>query len=252
MIDLSVFLALCVIVVIANIVALPKLLDYSNLYPNHEARSIERISTISKSIVLSLGACAVGAYMAPRVGLGAPFLHELLDFSTPIPNLWNPLRIALVNSFYVLLGLLLLNVAFVQRHLTTARYFSMPLQSKVLMEGVVEEVVYRWGLMSVVARISVREFNVDPNTAMILAILLAAVGSSLSHVSDLARLHFDRISMALLAVILINFWASLCYGWLFWQHGLTTAILCHALVVLISTYAYKISHLSFDLQPENP
>jgi len=251
MIDLSVFLALCATVVAANIVALPKLLDYSNAYPSTEARNIGHISTISKSILLSLGACAVGAYMAPRVGLGAPFLHELLDFSTPIPNLWNPLRTALVSSFYVLLGLLLLNVVFVQRHVTTARYFSMPLQSKILMEGVVEEVVYRWGLMSIVARISIREFHVDPNTAMIVAILLAAVGSSLSHVSDLARLHFERISVALLAVILINFWASLCYGWLFWQQGLTAAILCHILVVWISTYAYQMANLSFDLQPDD-
>jgi hypothetical protein len=71
--------------------------------------------------------------------------------------------------------------------------------------------------MSLIARILIREFHIDPNAAMVTAILLAAIGSSLSRVSDLARIHFDHINMALPGVILVNFWGALCYGWLFWK-----------------------------------
>jgi CAAX prenyl protease-like protein len=239
MFDLPLFIVMCVIVVAANAVAVPKLIAYSNFFNGGHAPKIAQLSALTKALLLSLLACAGGAFAAPRTGLSAPFIESILHFDNPHAALWSQLWPALINSFYVLLGLMLLQLAFVRHHISAARYYSVPLSTKILLEGVVEEFIYRWGLMSVIARILQVEFLDDPNTAMLLAILLAAVGSSLSHISDLSRLNFDRISMALLAVMLINFWAALCYGWLFWKYGLTAAILCHMTVVCASVATYK-------------
>jgi hypothetical protein len=250
MFDLPLFIIMCVIAVAANAVAIPKLVAYSSYFNREHAPGIARLSALTKAILLSVLACAVGAFAAPRGGLSAPFMQSILHLNNPHAALWSQLWPALISSFYVLLGLILLQITFVRHHISAARYYSMPLSAKILLEGVVEEFIYRWGLMSVIARILQVEFIEDPNTAMILAILLAAVGSSLSHISDLSRLNFDRISMALLAVMLINFWAALCYGWLFWKYGLTAAILCHATVVCASVATYKLRYF-LTLQEPN-
>jgi hypothetical protein len=242
MFDMPVFVCMSALAVAANAVAIPKLMAYSEVYRDARTQKISLLAALTKGTLLAIGACALGSFAAPRAGLSAPFIEAMVYLNKPHMALWSQLAPALINSLYVLLGLMFLQITFVNRHISTARYFSIPLSAKILAEGVVEEFIYRWGLMSVVVRILNVEFLADPNAAMILAIILAAVGSSLSHVSDLSRLNFDRISMALLAVILINFWAAICYGWLFWKYGLSASILCHAMVVIVSAGIYKIGH----------
>lgn len=240
MFDVPVFGIMCAVVVAANVIAIPKVIAYSDLYRNARAERISVLSAMTQGILLSVGACAIGSFTAPRAGLGTPFLEAIIQLDQPHIALWSQLWPAIVSSLYVMLGLIILQLAFVRRHVSTSAYYSTPLSAKILLEGVVEEVIYRWGVMSVIVRILNVEFLADTNAAMMMAILLAAVASSLSRISDLSRLNFDRISMALLAVLLVNFWGALCYGWLFWRHGLTAAILCHVLVVTASVMIYRV------------
>ena len=243
MFDLPTFIMLCVIVVLANAFAIPKLVEYSAGFlgtsRDKHASKIILINLLSKGLLISLVACSIGSYMAPKVGLGAPFIEAVAYLENPHVILWYQMAPIVLHTFYVLLGMMFLQYLFISRHVSTTRYFEMPFTSKVLLEGVVEEIVFRWGLVSVLARILTKEFILDPNLAIIIAIFLAAVGSSLSHISDLTRLSFQRLDIALLSVLVLNFWGALCYGFLFWKHGLTAAILCHVLVVSFSVVAYK-------------
>ncbi len=251
MFDLPTFIMLCVIVVLANAFAIPKLVDYSagflDTSRDKHASKIMLINLLSKGLLISLVACSIGSYMAPKVGLGAPFIEAVAYLENPHIVLWNQMAPIVLHTFYVLLGMMFLQYLFISRHVSTTRYFEMPFTSKVLLEGVVEEIVFRWGLVSVLARILTKEFILDPNLAIIIAIFLAAVGSSLSHISDLTRLNFQRLDIALLSVLLLNFWGALCYGFLFWKHGLTAAILCHVLVVFFSVGAYKFCMVLIEL-----
>jgi hypothetical protein len=250
MLDLPVFIIMCVVVVVANCIAVPRLIAYSGFFRDARTTRISRLSALTKALTLSLGACAIGAYMAPRAGLSAPFLESVIRFDNPHRALITQLWPALVSAFFILLGLMLLQLLFARKHVSAAHYFSMPLSAKVLSEGVVEEIIYRWGLMSALARILSRELLTDPNEAMITAIILAAVASSLAHVADLARVNFNRLSSAAVAIVLVHFWGALYYGWLFWQYGLTAAIMCHVLVIFISVGVYRVLRL-FDLRDES-
>jgi hypothetical protein len=243
MFDLPTFIMLCVIVVLANAFAIPKLVDYSAGFldtpRDKNAPKIMLINLLSKGLLISLVACSIGSYMAPKVGLGAPFIEAVAYLDNPHIVLWDQMAPIVLHTFYVLLGMMFLQYLFISRHVSTTRYFEMPFTSKVLLEGVIEEIVFRWGLVSFLTRILIKEATLDPNLAIIIAIFLAAVGSGLSHISDLTRLNFQRLDVALLSILLLNFWGALCYGFLFWKHGLTAAILCHVLVVSLSVAAYK-------------
>jgi hypothetical protein len=250
MLDLPVFIILCGAAIVANCIAVPRLVAYSGFFRDIRTTRLSQLSALTKALTLSLGACAIGAYMAPRAGLSAPVLESIIRFDKPHLALFHQLWPAFVSAFFILLGLMLLQLLFGRRHVSAAHYFSMPLTAKVLAEGVVEEIVYRWGLMSALARIFTRELLTDPNEAMIAAIILAAVASSLVHIADLARVNFNRLSMAAVAIVLVHFWGALYYGWLFWQYGLTAAIICHVLVIFISVGVYRMLRL-FDLREES-
>ncbi|HSB97934.1 MAG TPA: hypothetical protein VLC91_15845 [Spongiibacteraceae bacterium] len=239
MFNTAAFVMVGAVAVSANVVAIPKLLAYSHYYDDTHTRKIELYAALAKGTFLAVVASAVGAYCVPKVeGLPSPFLESVIHLRPTFDIFWSQLRPTLIDSLYVLLGLVFLHLIFVRHHISASRYFLMPLSTKLLLEGVVEEIVYRWGLVSGIARILNAEW-LDVTHAGVLAVILAAVGSSLSHISDLSRLHFDRINMALLAVILVNFWAALCYGWLYWKYDLITVILCHMLVIWISVLTYK-------------
>lgn len=248
MLDLPVFIILSTIAIAANWYSVPKLIRYSELAQGTQSSPIYRISATIKAVLLSLGACAVGSYMAPRAGLTTPFINSLLQFDSPHIVLFNQLGPVVASTLQVLLGLMLLQVVFVRNHLSAAHRVRAPLSAKLLQEGVIEEIVYRWGFMSVVARIMHWELGFDPAEAMIGGIVLAAAASSLAHVSDLSRLKFDCLGRAVASIFALHFWAALCYGWMFWQYGLTAAMLSHIAVVFMVAKARDLANFFVTLE----
>lgn len=247
MLNLPVFITLCIIAVAASLYAVPRLVRYSARAQGMLSYPLSELSTTIRVVLLSLGACAVGAYMAPRAGLATPLLDSMLQFNSPHIIFFNQLVPMIASTLQVLLGLVLLQVLFVRHNLSTEHRVPAPLGARLLAEGVLEEIVYRWGLMSVVVQILNRELGLDPSGAMVGGIVVAAVASSLAHVSDLSRLKFDCLSKAVASVLVLHFWAALCYGWLFWQYGLTTAMLCHIMVVFVVLKARDLGGFLFSL-----
>lgn len=250
MFDIQVFIVLLGIAVIANVVAAPKLIDFSTFYNNFRQLKMFRIAAVTQSLLISLVACLAGAYAAPRIGINTPFFSAIAELSIKDLSavLSTQIMPALLLCVPVSLGAALLYSVF-PRYRTIFQYFSMPLGVRVMHEGIVEEIVFRWGLLTIVAYIVNIKFIADRDTAIWVAICVSALASSLVHISDLVSFTPKNIFGKLTALMLVNFWSALWYGWLLFQYGLMAAIVCHAAVAVISGYANQLK--SFFAEEES-
>ena len=105
--------------------------------------------------------------------------------------------------------------------------------------GIFEEVLTRWGLMSLFVWIGVLLANDPTPTVMWIAIVISGILFGLGHLPSHLALGCKKTPAFFTAVISLNLWAALIFGWLFWHYGLVSAILAHMV--------FHIVWLPFDL-----
>ena len=94
--------------------------------------------------------------------------------------------------------------------------------------GVAEELMLRWGVMSLVAWAWVSMLRTQASTGpMIVAIITAALVFAAGHLPALAT-QLDLTPAIAARTLVLNGIAGLLYGWLFWRHHLEAAMLAHA------------------------
>lgn len=180
--------------------------------------------------LLVLAAAALGAALAHRVGL-----RSMLAGTAPAAG-WVPVAAWAAGSGFAL-GLALaaadgaaaplLGLAW-QVLLAAAPRGADVIAMGMLYGGVAEELMLRWGTMSLVAwaltlllRPQVRAAAMAP--AIVVAAMLFAVG----HLPALA-LQLDLTPAIVARTLVLNGIAGLWYGWLFWRHHLEAAMMAHA------------------------
>lgn len=188
-------------------------------------------------LLLLLAATALGAGLAHRVGL-----HALLTSEA------TPTRLALLRRCVPLaagLGLLFAVVTVLldqamqpwlspQWKAAAAESASLPwsaLLGGVLYGGITEEILLRWGLMSLFAWAGWRLFgrgNALPSpAAMWGAIALAALLFGLGHLPAAAAVA-PLDAPLVVRTVLLNALGGMVFGWLFWRCHLEAAMLAHA------------------------
>jgi hypothetical protein len=234
MFSVSIFLFLCALTIVANYITAPYNIGFSTDAPNSPMRKAMTVAIISKGIIISIFAVAMGTYMAPRIGINSPLLESIVTLNNPQTALLNILPATLMNAFYVLAGLLIIHVLFVGKNVSSDFRYARPLKIRVLQEGVLEGIVFRWALIPFIARILNFEFLIEQELAIIIALFVSALCSGFAHISDLAKMQYQRLDIAILAIISFNFWAAIFYGWMFWKFGFLASVMCHAIVISIS------------------
>jgi Type II CAAX prenyl endopeptidase Rce1-like len=110
--------------------------------------------------------------------------------------------------------------------------------------GITEEILMRWGLMSLLVWIAWKVLKQDttlPSQGIYQgAIVLAALVFGLLHLPATAAI-VPLTPIVIIRAILLNGIAGIAFGWLFWQYSLETAMLSH-----ISFHAFSFA-LSFLL-----
>jgi hypothetical protein len=194
---------------------------------------------------------ALGAALAPEVGLSAPFFNALV---TEAPA-WPALQEQLLPAF--LLGLvgaavfltayyLLFRPRLEPESLVASEQFRQALGpvARLLYGGIVEEVIARWGLMTLCVWLLSLLAGEVTGAVMWAGIIISGVLFGLGHLPSYAaagaRLTRGYVSFA----ILLNLWASVIFGLLYWQVGLAAAMLAHMLFHLV--------WLPFDRPAEAP
>lgn len=184
---------------------------------------------VNPAILLVLMACA-GAWAAPRLGLRAALI-----LGTPLP--WRA-PVILTGAIWAGAGLAAgLGVA-VLDHATAPLWApdgAATLRAErsvgdvllgMLYGGLTEEVLLRWGLLSLIA-LGLARF-LPRGAALWGAVVLAALAFALAHLPALALAVDALTPPLLLRTILWNLLLGLLYGAALLRHGLEAAILAHA------------------------
>jgi len=101
----------------------------------------------------------------------------------------------------------------------------------VLYGGIDEEILTRWGLMSVLAWAGWRLFQrgrAAPSAGVVaVAVVLAALAFGAGHLPVAMKLVHPMPAIVVLRIVLLNAVAGCAFGWLFFRYSLETAMVAH-------------------------
>lgn len=125
--------------------------------------------------------------------------------------------------------------------------FSVPLIARVLYGGITEELLLRWGVMTLLVWIAwrfVQRRNGAPKVACIwFAIITSAFLFGVGHLPVVASQVGELTVTLVLFVVGANALFGVLFGYLFWRHGLEAAIIAHALAHIVSHAAGLVAGL---------
>lgn len=184
-------------------------------------------STLQSCVMLAIAIC-VGAFLAPKVGLRAPVLMAWAE-RKPLAQVEKPVLVpGLVGGILgAVASLLVLNTAPPEMKVD----MQLPVLARVLYGGITEELLMRWGFMTLVAWIIWRIFQrraAKPSASVIVvAILVTALMFGIGHLPA-AALMVSKLTPGVIAWILLgNASFTLIAGWLYWKVGLEAAMIAH-------------------------
>jgi len=217
-------------VIAATAIALPQLLPPGPLPAPLPV--IMAAAAIQSSVLLGLSAFG-GTAVASNVHLHSPLIEAWLS-RRPAPSERSALLIA--GAVGGALGAMLLFSlgSFTPHALLAAQDRSMlPLVVKLLYGGIAEEILIRWGLMSVILwslwRVLQRGDG-KPRAALVAAsVLLSAVIFGLGHLPAAAALVGNLDAGVIVYIVTANALFGLVAGYLFWRYGLESAMVAHLL-----------------------
>jgi hypothetical protein len=214
------------------------------------------VSVLQSLVVLAMPA-AIGALVAHHVGLRAPVFEVLLSGGP----LWPAIQPQVVPTVAIGIAGALVFVAtyygFFRPRLdeeTRERWDDLRnglgIWARLLYGGIAEEVLARWGLMSLLVWLGARVFG-EPSPAVVwAAIFVSGVLFGLGHAPSYLAAGCHKTPAFFGAMIALNLWASLIFGWLFWQYGLLAAMVAHMLFHLVWWPFDLQAHRSTSVQPK--
>lgn len=197
-----------------------------------------QLAAIVQPALLVLALAALGAWAAPKVGLDAPAVRAWADHRPVLPELKRQLAPALIAGLAIGATLVVFVTIIRPTHEgAEVLRFDLPLPTRVLYGGVVEELLMRWGLMSFFAwlgwRLVGRPARV-PSWTYWTGIGFAALLFAAGHLPALSFLVPHPPTWLVVLVLAANFVPGVLCGWLFWRRGLEAAMMSHALGHLVA------------------
>jgi len=192
---------------------------------------------IVQNLVLVAIAAAIGTALAPRVGLSAP-VFEAITNSEPIPSDLSDMILPTITVTAILvIPFLLAYYGYIRSRLgkETVKVveeirIQLGLSGRLLFGGLVEEILTRWGLMTLMVWLGTLVFDPPPTSAVYwAAIVISGLLFGLGHLPGLFAAGAQKSSLLTISAIGTNLWVSLGFGWLFWQYGLIAAVAGHML-----------------------
>ncbi|MBA2653300.1 MAG: CPBP family intramembrane metalloprotease [Tatlockia sp.] len=217
------------------LIAIPRLINL--LLPNNSEELRRRYSrfAIAQTLVMTLLMSFAGAVLSLRTGLTAPVLDALLQGKAVLDLLQ---KMALPTLLYTLGGLLIFLAFYYglaealldEKTLRVMKTIRVKLRPDgCILYSVVEEVIARWGLMNVFAFFAIL-FSGQKNPLVLWnSIFLSGIFYGICQLPAYlaAGCHLGR--RFIFALLWLNLWQALLFGWLFWHYGLVAAIVSHML-----------------------
>lgn len=194
------------------------------------------LSLIQPTVLMSL-AVLVGTKLAHKVGLSAPVAEAAAARATLVsalkPQIFPGVIGGIVGGIAIIASWLLwkpfLPAFFVMR----AEKFNrlMPFLTRLLYGGITEELLLRWGVMTLLVWTSWRIFQRGQGRPraiyFVSAIVISSVIFGIGHLPIVAALGAGFTIPIVAYVIVANSIFGLIAGYLYWQKGLEAAIIAH-------------------------
>jgi hypothetical protein len=201
---------------------------------------IQAIGLVQSGLLLA-AAVAIGVRLTPRVGLHAPAFAALAARGGVARALLPQLAPGAIGG---ILGASVL-LAFRQRApaamaTTAAAGFDPSLLVRVLYGGITEELLLRWGVMTLLLwaswRLVQRGAGAPQPAVVLFAVLASAFVFGLGHLPTVLAFG-GALSRPVIAYVLLGNATFGCItGFLFWRYGLEAAMIAHALAHVFAHY----------------
>jgi Type II CAAX prenyl endopeptidase Rce1-like len=207
--------------------------------------TLVKLVLLIQPTIITVFAIFLGTLLSAKVGLQAPVIEALSKGqsiggvlkSQITPALWVGLAAAVIVLIYGQVT----EPFFTQTGndiLDKIQALELPLITKILYGGLVEEIMMRWGLMTLFIWIAwrIRGSQTVPSSTMIwTGIGLASLLFALGHFPLLFAITDSPPIWIMTAVIVGNALPGLGFGWLYYRFGLEAAIIAHTSAHIFST-----------------
>jgi hypothetical protein len=225
-------------VIVITFTVLPQLLrDVALPAP----RPVILLASLAQSAILLALAAWTGVALAPAVGLRAPAFEAAVAGRPLAPALRPQVLPGLVGG--VAGGVALFAVVrFAPAAIAEIQHrFAVPLPARILYGGITEELLLRWGFMTVLVWLAWRLLqrrNGTPRPVYVwLAIGVSALMFGAGHLPAAAAL-VGRLSADIVVfVVVANAAFGVLFGYLFWRYGLEAAMIAHGAAHAVSFLA---------------
>lgn len=195
---------------------------------------------ILQNLIFSVTAAILGILYGRQADLHAPVFESIASRLSPLGAIQAQLIPSIVlgiisGSFFVGLYFWVFRPQMDKDTaiLTERIRIEMGLPTRLLIGGIHEEIVFRWGVMGVFAWIGLRIFGDTTPLIMWISIILAGFVFGLAHLPGTATLGIEPSRALIISSLTLNLLAGIVYGWLFWKYGLLAAMIAHALYHVI-------------------
>jgi hypothetical protein len=196
------------------------------------------LAALANALLLLIVAAIAGSLIAPRMGLRS-LIAEKVSFGKKVfPELRSSLLLAFTGGLVlaIVIGILdSLFLPFMGEEIQAATGFDVhplvQLAMGMLYGGITEEILLRWGVMSVLVWLGWILFQraKRPPTPFLFwaAIILAAVLFGIAHLPAMASM-VELNTMIIFRTVFLNAIGGIFYGWLFWRRHLEAGMVAHA------------------------
>ena len=208
------------------------LMPLERLVPPGGAVPPRALFLVQPAVFVLLGVL-IGCLLAHRVGLDAPLVRAWAERRSGLDVLRRQLVPALAAAAATALVLLAYGAGVEQ---WTAREgaavlgrlqgLQPPLATKLLYGGIAEELLSRWGLMTLVVWLAASA-GLRGAAPYWVGVAVAALLFARGHLPTLFLVAGAPPAWLVAAVVVGNAGPGALFGWLFWRHGLEAAMLAH-------------------------
>jgi hypothetical protein len=197
---------------------------------------LKLLSLIQPTVLLAL-AVFVGVLLSPKVNLAAPAFEAVArsrSFITALKSQIIPGVIAgLIAAVVIVLSWAFLRPFMPVEFVTRAEAFNrlVPLPTRLLYGGITEEILLRWGLLTLLVWAAWRIFQrgrPQPGAVCFIgAILISSIVFGVGHLPVAVAIGGPLILPVVAYVVTANSVFGLIAGYLYWRKGLEAAIMAH-------------------------
>lgn len=209
--------------------------------------TLKILSLVQPAVILTV-AVLIGIALAPRVGLSAPAAEALAAGGNVLTSLRSQFVPGVVGG--LIGGLCIVLISLMSKPFLSAGAIDrigkfsklVPLPTRLLYGGITEELLLRWGFMTLTVwatwRVLQKGRNVPTAAHFVFGILLSSVVFGAGHLPVAFMLLPDAFTLPLvLFVIFANSAFGVIAGYLYWKRGLESAMIAHVLCHLVLAFA---------------